>query len=380
MIELLSNVLPAGWRFERRRDYSTARGYAFKVVGVLLALGVTAVIIAIIGQSPWNAALRVVRGTLGSAYGLQQLFILATPLLICAVGYMLGERMQIYNVGLEGQLFMGAWAATGVGLFVKGPTALVLILMLLAGAAGGAVLMLAPAWLRIKAGVSEVLTTLLLNFAAVYWVQYFAVSPWKDTGKWSSFVQTGRIGYELPYLWGELHIGILIAAVIVVALFFVLGRTVWGYEVTTVGGNRRVAEFAGIPVLRHMFTVMLLSGAIAGVSGAIEVAGTTHRLHQTVSINYGWNGLMVSLIAGSAPLVIVPAGLFMALILNGGIILNTQGVPIHIVTVIIGLILVFVCLGEWMANYRLTRVTRVPQERRAEYGVVSDAQAAETEG
>lgn len=355
MIEYLSGVLPKGWRFDKRRDYSTARGYAFKIVGVVLALGVTAVIIMAIGQSPWDAALQVIKYTLGGAYGLQQLMILATPLLICAVAYMLCERMQIFNLGMEGQLFMGAWAATGVGLFVKGPIPLVLILMVLAGALGGAIFILAPAWLRIKAGVSEILTTLLLNFVAVFWVQYFAVSPWKDTGAWSNFVQTSKIEYRLPYLWGELHIGILIALVIVIALFLVLGKTVWGYEITTIGGNRRVADYAGIPVMRHMFTVMLLSGAIAGISGAIEVAGTTHRLHQTISLGYGWYGVMVSLIAGASPLAIIPAGLFLALILNGGIILNTHGVPIQIVTVITGLVLVFVCFGEWLANYRLVR-------------------------
>lgn len=354
MIERLSIVLPSRWRFERKGDFSTARGNAFKVLGVVMAMLVTGIIIRIIGLSPLEAARQVIKYTMGNAYSIQQVMILATPLLICAVAYMLTERMQIYNMGMEGQLFMGGWAAAGVGLFVEGPTFLVLFLMILAGALTGGLFMLVPAWLRIKAGVSEVLTTLLMNFIAVYWVQHFIVGPWMEPR--AVFVQTARIKYELPSLWGELHIGILIAVVIVALLFFLLGKTIWGYEITIIGGKRRVAEFAGIPVMRHMLLVMLLSGVISGIAGAIEVAGTTHRLHESISRYYGWNGLMVALLAGVSPLAIIPAGLFLAVVLNGGIILNTHGIPTQIVTVIIGLILIFVCLGEWMANYRLVRV------------------------
>ena len=166
---------------------------------------------------------------------------------------------------------------------------------------------------------------------------------------------TTRIPYELPLLFGSLHIGVIVAIVITLALGVSLHNTRWGYQVATVGGNRRAAEFAGMSVKFHLMLVILVSGAIAGMAGMIEVAGTAHRLSDTISNRYGWTGMIAASLAGGSPIATFFAGTLLALLLNSGIVLQTQGLNVNVVTAINGVVLLFVAIGEVIARYRLVR-------------------------
>jgi simple sugar transport system permease protein len=343
------------WRLQRRAGVSIWAGIASRLLAVVLALLLSGIIIELSGLSALALAKRALESTLGTAYGLEQAAVLGTSLILTGLSAAVGMRMRIWNIGAEGQLFIGAWAATAIGIHItEGPPLLMFILMFVAAALAGALWALFPALVRAYWEVNEIITTLLLNFVAVLFVSYFAITAWRDrtAGVLSA---TYRIPYELPKLVGTMHIGILIAIAIAIALAVTMRNTRWGYEVATIGGNRRAAEFTGIPVKRHILTVMLLSGAIAGVAGMVLVTGTAHRLSGFISNEYGYLGIIVAALASGSPLATIVVGFLLAVLLNAGIVLQTQGLSVNTVIAINGLILLFAAVGEVVAQYRLIR-------------------------
>ena len=352
-------VLPRrGWRLQRRAEVTQRVQIVSRVVAVFLALLVAGIMFQLSGLSPLVVVQKALKSTLGSGYGLEQVALVATPLILTGLSVAVCMWMQLWNIGAEGQLFMGAWAATAVALYIDGPLPIMLVAMFLAGMAGGALWMLIPALARAYLNVNEIITTLLLNFVAVLLVNYFAIGPWRDrqVGVLSASI---RLPYELPLIGhSSLHTGILIAILIGLGLAIAVRSTKWGFEVRIVGGNRRAAEFAGIRVIRKMITVMLLSGAIAGVAGVIEVAGTAHRLSGTISTGFGFLGIIVASLANASPLGVLIVGPLLAILLNAGVVLQTQGVSFNTMLAINGLILLFAAIGEVASKYKLVK----PQE------------------
>lgn len=341
------------WRLQRKQETNVWSEVTIRILAVVLALVIFGITIRLNNMSVISSAKEVIKGTLGNSYGIQQLFILATPIMMTGLAYVLGSRMQLFNTGVEGQFFVGALTATSVGLYIKGNPILVLALMFIAGAIGGALLAFIPALLRSYANVNEILTTLMLNFVAILLVQHFAIGVWHDPGMKRA---TAKIIYELPTIFGSsVHVGIVIAILIAIIITLTLRGTRWGYELTTIGGNQKAAEYSGMPVKRNLLLVLLISGMIAGIGGMIEVAGTTHRLSDTISNEYGWTGIIAASMAGGSPIVTVFTSFFMAFLLNMGIVLQTEGLNIHIVTALNGLLLLFMAIGEVIARYRLVR-------------------------
>jgi general nucleoside transport system permease protein len=343
------------WQFKRQPDVPIWKGILMRVFAVVLALVLVGALLALGGMSPLALLSKALQTILGTRTGIQQTITLATPLVLTGLAVALGMRMRIWNIGAEGQLFMGALAATAVALHVSGPTPLMLLLMFLAGAAAGALWILVPALLKAYLNANEIITTLLLNFVAVLAVSYFAIGPWRDRAH-SILSATPRLPYTLPTIGGQyLHIGFVVAILAAVLLALADQNTRWGYQMRLIGANRRAAEFAGMPVLRRIIMVMLLSGALAGVAGMIEVAGVAHRLSSTVSTGYGYQGIIVAALASASPLGVVPAGILLALLLNTGILLKTQGISVNTVLAINGVILIFAAIGEVAAQYHLVR-------------------------
>ncbi len=346
-----------GWRFQRRTDISPLRKSLFKVVAVILAIICAGLVLFVTGEKPLELGLKILKSTFGSAFGREQLLNLTTPMLLTGLAVTLAGKMNLWNMGVEGQFLIGAWAATGVGLFIQGTTPIMLILMMIGAAIVTGLYALFPAWMRIKLGISEILGTVLLNYVAVYWVLHFTQGPWRDTSSVAtSLFYSFKIPYELPRITGSLHIGIIIAILLVIICIVAQEGTIWGYEIRAVGANQKTANFAGIPYKRHMFIIMFLSGAIAGVAGAIQLAGVTNRLTTTISIGYGWNGVLVSCLGGDSFIALIPYSLLMALLLNGGIVLQTQGLSYFVITALIGLILLLASVGEIIATYKLERI------------------------
>lgn len=344
-----------GWRLQRLPLAPPGAALAARTAAVALALAVAAAILWASGRDPAALAAQVARATFGSTFGLEDLLLLLVPLVLCGLAVAVALRIGAWNIGAEGQFNIGALCAAGISLAAPGSGPAMLAPMALAGAAGGALWILLPALARAFAGVSELITTLLLNFVALLAVYWVATDLWLDpSGR--ALGTTARLAHEVPAVWGLVHWGLPAGLLLAGALAALLGATRWGYEVRFCGANAQAARYAGMPVRRHLVTVMVLSGALAGLGGMLEVAGTVHRLQGGISNNYGYLGIMVAVLARGRPLGVLATALLMAVILNSGIVLQTQGLTTNAVLALTGLILLFAAVGEEFAHYRLTRV------------------------
>ena len=338
----------------KKTNYSITRGLAFRLIAVILAFFLAGVSIALADQNPFLLASRIIKGTFFTSYGREQLLILATPLILLGTAFTLAGRVHLINVGLDGQLSIGAFAAAAVGLHISVPSLPGLLIIIIAGAIGGALYALFPLWLLMKLGISEILTTLMLNFVALKWAEYIGRSAWTDKSLGGTTANaTPRILYQLPMIYGDLHIGIILALFIVGVLWYIQNRTHWGYELTSINANPRAAQNGGIRVIRYTIFFMAFSGALAGLAGVIDLTSVSHRFSAYLSPGYGWLGISVGILAAGSYPAIIFWSLFLALLQNGGIVLKTAGLSPAIVGAITGLILVLVSVSEVLANYRL---------------------------
>lgn len=342
------------WRFEKRIEVGPWVAIISRAVAVLLSLILAGIAIELTGKPVIDLASSAFLHTLGSKKGLINAAVLATPLILTGLSVALCMKMQLWNIGAEGQFFIGAWAATAIGLSLEGPHILVLVMMLLGGALAGAAWMLLPALARAYANADEIITTLMLNFVAILFVNFWAVGPWRDK-KVGMASASSRIPYDLPTILNSssLHIGFVIAIIVAIILFLIIQYTRLGYEVTIIGKNRRAAEFTGILVERNILFVMLLSGALAGLAGAVELAGTAHRLSGFISNRYGYLGIIVAALASASPIIVIISGYLLAAFLNAGIVLQTQGIPFNVFYALTGAMLLFVSISEVVSQYRL---------------------------
>jgi simple sugar transport system permease protein len=341
-------------RLQRVPSESAVGSIGARFAAIVLALLVAVAVFAISGADLGRLGSTVFKATFGSAFGLMDLGLIVTPLILTGLAVMIALKVGAWNIGAEGQFCMGAFAATAVALFVPGPAIVILPLMFVAGAAGGMIWILIPTLARAYADVSELITTLLLNFVGILVIYYVATGPWLDPSGFS-FAATKRLPYEVPALWGDVHWGLPLAVLLTVIVAAALNFTRWGYEVRIAGSNPSAARYAAIPFRRHLIVVMLMSGAIAGLAGMLEVAGTAHRLQGGISNNFGYIGIMVAVLARGSAIGVLAGAALMAVILKSGIALQTQGVNISTVLAITGLILFFTAIGDELSHYRIVR-------------------------
>lgn len=277
------------------------------VAGIITILAVTGSAFIIAGANPVDAYYAYFIAPLTREFTLLEVLNKATPLLFTGTAVAIAFRAGYWNIGVEGQLLMGAVAAAGIGQLVEGwPSILVLPLMIAGGALAGAAWALVPALLRVRMGIDEVVTTLLLNPVALLVVQALLHGPWKDPE--TGFPESPRIAAaaEFPALseWlpfigrSRLHLGFIVAIVLIGVAWWVLARTGTGLRVRAVGLSPHGARFAGIKVERTLLRVALLSGAIAGIAGVSEVAGIQFRLTEGVSPGFGYTGIVVAMLGG----------------------------------------------------------------------------------
>ena len=351
---------PRSWRLERRTSVTPGQAALARVVGVVVALLIAGMILALTGRDALGLLGKAITGTFGERQGFEEMVLLLTPILMNALAVHIALRMKIWNIGSEGQFFMGAWAAAGVGLHWGGPRYLVLVVMALVAIAAGAAWILVPALARAHWQVNEIITTLLLNFVAIQWVAWFSFDIWRDRA--AAVVQsTPVVQARMPFFPGSntLYVGIFVPLVIAAAIFVVFRSTRWGYEVDMIGGNPRAAEFAGIRVTRRIVVVMLISGAIAGLSGMLHLAGPAQRLNSSISNNYGLSGFIVAALAGNSVIAVVVGSVFIAAMLHAGITLQADGLSVYIVAAVYGLVLLGIAVGEVAARFRLVRSDRL---------------------
>ncbi len=343
-------------RFEKRLAPTPLMTVAVPVLSVILALLFCAVFLALTGRHPIELYAAMVSGALGSVYGLSETTVKAIPLMLCGLGIAVAFRMQLWNIGAEGQLYLGAFAATWLPLtFPELPAFIMLPAMVVLGAAAGALWALGPAYLRVKWRVNEIITTLMLNYVGILLVNYFVYGPWRDP-KGFNFPLTAQFppAAMLPTFGdSRIHVGLLLALALVVLFIVIFRNSRWGYEIKVIGASERAARYAGMDIKRNMFLVMALSGAICGLAGMTEVSGIVGRLQPNLSPGYGYTAIIVAWLARLNPIAIVlVAGMF-GVLQVGGYIVQTFGVPASVAAMIQGAILFFVIGGEIFTNYRI---------------------------
>jgi simple sugar transport system permease protein len=304
----------------------------------------------------------LLRGGFGSVFALSETFTRAIPLMLTGLAAAVAFRARLFNIGAEGQLYVGALATVAVGGLHGGtgfdlPVPLLFGLMLLAAALAGALLLLGPALLKARLGVDEVVTTLLLNFIVLLLVSLMLDGPMKDPtamGWPQSVALMGELELSKLVEQTRVHSGLLIAAALAVAVWVLMKYTVLGFDIRAVGANARAAAFAGVPVTRTVVLVAMLSGALAGLAGAIEVAGRTSYLTLDMSPGYGYSGIVIAMLAGLHPLGVVAASVFVAGVLVGADSMSRAiGVPTYIADVIVAVSLLSMLVAMQLTRYRV---------------------------
>jgi ABC-type uncharacterized transport system permease subunit len=328
------------------------------VLSVLGALLLGALLLLVSGHDPLAVYGAMFGGAFGSGNGLAETLVKTIPLLLTGLGVSIAFRMLLWNIGAEGQLHLGAIAATGTALYlVPGAPALVIIpAMVLAGAIGGALWALIPGVLKAYFKVNEIITSLLLNYVAILFSEYLVYGPWKNPQGFG-FPGTAPLpdAAWLPRIAAtRVHLGLLFGLIAAALLFVILRRTWWGYEIRVIGENERAARYAGINIVRNILLVMALSGALAGIAGMSEVAGVAHQLQRDLSPGYGYTAIIIAWLAKLNPWAIVLVSfLFAGLLVGGDQLQISMGLPAAIAPMLQGTILFFLLGGEVLARYRI---------------------------
>ncbi len=342
---------------------------ALGAVGVALILG--GIVLAVVGGDPWRSYAHIARASLGNVGVLSDTLVKATPILLTSLACAIAFRMKLWNIGAEGQFIMGAFGASAVVLTPLLPPEtsrwIMLPAMGLAGILAGAVWGLIPGFLKARFNVNEVISSLMMNYIAVSWVNFFIFAVWTEGGFQMShlFPRTAWLprladyAKEFPVLRGlTTHLGLVIGILAAALLWFVLYRSRWGYEIRLIGDNPRAARYTGINIQRNVMMVMLVSGALAGLGGMSEVAGVVHRLQTSpIAAGYGFTGIIVAWLAKLNPFVIILASILFGALLLAGREIQPSGIP----KMIQGIILVALIASDFLLRYRV-RIIRIEEE------------------
>ncbi len=349
-------------RLERRSQTSSLALALAPLGAVLFTLLISALLVMWAGAPVGQTYVLLLKGGFGSVFAWSETLTRAIPLLLTGLAAAVAFKARLFNIGAEGQLYAGAMAAVAVGGLHGGsgfdlPPALLFVLMMLAAALAGAGLLLGPALLKARLGVDEVVTTLLLNFIVLLAVSLMLDGPMKDPTAmgWPQSVAL-LPELELGKLIAQtrVHSGLLWGLALALGLWVLLKYSVLGFDIRAVGANAQAAAFAGVSVTRTVVLVALLSGGLAGLAGAIEVAGRTSYLTLDMSPGYGYSGIVIAMLAGLHPLGVVLGSVFVAGVLVGADSMSRViGVPTYIADVIVATSLIAVLVASLLAQYRV---------------------------
>ena len=352
-------------RLERRlKRESIGQRLAVAALSVVAALILGAIFLVLSGFSPLTVYYEMFRSAFTTWYGVTDTLAVSIPLILTGLAAAVAFRMGLYNIGAEGQLYVGAilssWAALALAPALPRPLAILLVLG--AGLLGGALWILVPAVARAWLGTSEIITTLLLNFVALYLMRYLiygSASYWRDPAV-TNFPQGKTIPEvaHLPVLGlTRVHLGLLVGLLAAVLLWVMIKHTRFGFSMRVIGDSPPAARYAAIPIRRTILIVMLISGALGGLAGASEVTGIAHTLDPNgLAVNFGYTGIIVAALARSNPFGVVVVAVLLGGLQNAGSTLQTLSetpVPIETSYMLQGAILLCALAGELFVRYRI---------------------------
>ncbi len=334
---------------------------SFGAIVVALILG--GILIAFAGGDPFRSYQHIAKASFGDIGVLSDTIVKATPIILAALACSVAFRMKLWNIGAEGQFIMGAFGASAIVLApvlpAETPRWIFILVMIIAGMAAGAVWGFIPGYLKAKFNVNEIISSLMLNYVAVAWLNFWIFGVWTEGGfqmsaKFPDNAWLPRLleySETIPFFRGlTTHFGLVIGVIAAIILWMIVFRSRWGYEIRLIGDNPNAAQYAGINIMKNTVWVMMLSGALAGLGGMSEVTGVVHRLQTSpIAAGYGFTGIIVAWLAKLNPLVIIFVSILFGALILAGREIQPSGVP----KMIQGIILVCLIASDFLLRYRI---------------------------
>ncbi len=350
-----------GFLVVEKREEPTSRRIRliWLVLMFLLTFIIVAIVIALLGANPLTAYRELFFAPFRNIHTITEIIVTTTPLLFIALGLCFSFKCRFINLGGEGQFFAGGAIATATVLIFKGvemPSAFFVPLLMVVGFSGGAFLAVIAAFLKNKFGISEIIVTLLSNFVMLFFLSYLLYGPWMDPISVMPQSESFPEWAIIPTLikGTRSHFATLLFILLVPSVYLILNKTVFGYEIKTVGISLKGAQYGGINVKKIFLLVAIISGGLAGLAGMVEVSGVFHRLRDDISYAYGWNAILVALLGKNHPgWVTLVAFLFSVLLVGGFEMQASIGVPYALSLVTNGLIFFSVLCAEAIASYKI---------------------------
>lgn len=353
-------MMPVTIRAIKKTEPSRMEAAAIRIGAMLLALVASSLFIMLLDLNPISVYMKMVQGAFGTAYRARETMVKAIPLVITSLGIAIAFRMQFWNIGAEGQIAMGAFAASFVALYMTNlPKPVMLLLMILAGMLVGGIWALIPAFFKAQWGTNETIVTLMMNYIGLKWIMYLQYGPWKDPKsmgfpKIASFTDNAI----LPKLFG-IHVGWVIALLLVAAVYIFLNHTKKGYEIAVIGESINTARYAGINIKQTIIFAILLSGGLCGLVGMIQASAVNNTLSVEVTGGVGYTAIITAWLASlSAPIILVVSILFAALLEGGSYIQTVFEIPQSAAQILQGIILFFVLGSEFFVRHKFVLVKK----------------------
>ena len=357
-------------RMEPRMEQPGWLGLIVSLGAVTFALVLGGFVLMLVGGDPIRAYSFMAKAAFGDIGVFSDTLVKATPLILVSLAAVVAFRMRLWNIGAEGQFYLGAFGASLVVLTPILPPEtspwLMIPAMMVMGMLAGALWGFIPGYLKAKYNVNEIISTLMMNYIAVAWNNFFIFDVWSEGGFQMShqFPKTAWLprltdyAAQVPVFRGlTIHLGFVIALIAAGVVWWILYRSRWGDEIRLIGDNPRAARYAGINIVRNTILVMMLSGALAGLGGMLEISGVVHRLQGAISSGYGFTGIIIAWLAKLNPILVVPISILFGGLLLAGREIQPSGIPM----LIQGIILVCLIGSDFLFRNRI-RLVQIGQE------------------
>lgn len=341
-------------RIAKREELNKKQIILLRIMAIFSALFVSSVFLLFLKHNPFIVFSAMLKGCFGSLYRFKETINTTIPLVITSLGIMIAFKMKFWNIGAEGQIFMGAFAATYFALnFPQLPKPILLILMAVSAIVAGGMWLLIPALFKAQFGTNETLFTLMLNYIALKWITYLQYSLWRDPEamgfpKIPNYTENAI----LPNFLG-IHSGWLIALALVIVVYIIMNHTKIGYEIEVIGESENTAKYAGINIKRTIIKAMFIGGGICGLVGMIQASAISGTLTVEVTGGVGYTAIITAWLSGlSAPVAIITSFLFAILTQGGAFIQTAFRIPAAVAQILQALILFFVLASEFAIKYK----------------------------
>lgn len=342
-------------RIINRNEIPKNKENLVRIAAVLAALIAAAIIMLFLGYNPFTVYSKMINGSLGTFYRFKETVNKAIPLAVLSLGTAVAFRMKFWNIGAEGQFYMGAFASSAVAFtFADLPPYVLLPMMFIAGFLFGGFWAFIPAVLKAKFLTSETLVTLMLNYVAAKWVSHLQYGPWKDP-KASGFpkIATFSDNAILPSVFG-IHIGWIITLIIAIILYILFKKSKLGYEIDVLGESEATAKYSGMNVKKIMFTAIMISGGICGIAGMMQASAIEHSLSDKLSGGLGFTAVITTWLARLSPPAMIFVSFVFSMLIQGGTFLQTSlKIPSDMSQILQGIIIFFVLGSEFFIRYRV---------------------------